>query len=103
MTTNKASKVAYVSTTTEDEIRQVCGSLADLLVNKNRKYGDSALKPKQIFSKADPIEQINVRIDDKLSRIESNQSDDEEDAEWDLLGYLVLKRIARMRKARAVK
>lgn len=72
-----------------------CGALADMLVEKNRKYGDSALQPLRLFSQADAVEQLRVRIDDKLSRIRSSQADDSEDAELDLLGYLVLLRIAR--------
>jgi hypothetical protein len=48
----------------------------------------------RIFSSAGPVEQINVRIDDKLSRLRSAQDDDIEDAELDLLGYLILKRVA---------
>ena len=74
-----------------------CGALADLLIEKNRKYGNSALEPLRLFSRADAVEQLRVRIDDKLSRIRSSQADDTEDAELDLLGYLVLLRIARKR------
>lgn len=74
-----------------------CGDIADLLVAKNRQYGNSALEPVRMFSRADAVEQLLVRIDDKLSRIRSAQADDTEDAELDLLGYLVLLRIARKR------
>lgn len=81
--------------TTEDLILETCTEIANLLCEKNRKYGNSALVPLRIFSKADHMEQINVRIDDKLSRIDAAQDDDTEDAELDLLGYLVLKRVAR--------
>lgn len=66
-----------------------------MLLQKNRKYGNSAIDPVRVFSKADAIEQINVRIDDKLSRIQAAQSDEDEDVEKDLIGYLVLKRVAR--------
>lgn len=66
-----------------------------VLLEKNRKYGNSALEPKRIFSKHSAIEQINVRIDDKLSRIANQQTDDDEDAEFDLLGYLLLKMVAK--------
>ena len=82
---------------TAREIVAECGALADLLVAKNRQYGDSALQPLRLFSRADAVEQLRVRIDDKLSRIRSAQADDTEDAELDLLGYLVLLRIARRR------
>lgn len=78
-----------------DLIRDICLDVQDLLIEKNRKYGNSALNPLRIFSRADPIEAINVRIDDKLSRIKNRQTDDDEDPELDLIGYLVLKQVAR--------
>jgi hypothetical protein len=72
-----------------------CENIKQMLLEKNRKYGNSAIVPMRIFSKANNIEQINVRIDDKLSRIASAQMDDTEDAELDLIGYLILKRVAK--------
>lgn len=66
-----------------------------MLIEKNRKYGDSALNPVRIFSKASNIEQLHTRIDDKLSRIKNAQDDEDEDVIADLIGYLVLLTIAR--------
>ena len=83
--------------TTAEAIIEECNAIKGMLLDKNRKYGDSALSPVRVFSRADTIEQINVRIDDKLSRIKSGQADDDEDAEKDLIGYLILKRVARKR------
>lgn len=77
----------------EDELKEQLDFIFQLLSAKNRKYGNAALEPKRIFSKASAIEQINVRIDDKLSRIQNQQEDEDEDAELDLMGYLLLKRI----------
>ena len=74
-------------------IKGVCDQLCEMLLAKNKAYGNSALDPVRIFSKADSLEQINVRIDDKLSRI-SRGSNSGEDPEWDIMGYLVLKRVA---------
>ena len=88
-------------TDTQTMISVICDEIKTILLSKNRKYGDSAINPKRIFSKADPIEQINVRIDDKLSRIKSRQADDDEDPEFDLLGYLVLKMVAKRLRAEA--
>ena len=82
-------------TDTQKKISEICDEVKNILLEKNRKYGDSALNPKRVFSKASPIEQINVRIDDKISRIMSAQDDDTEDAELDLIGYLILKRVAK--------
>ncbi len=77
-------------------IQEECDALCDMLLEKNRAYGNSALDPVRVFSKADPIEQLKVRIDDKLSRL-ARGSAAGEDVELDLMGYLVLLRVARRR------
>lgn len=77
-------------TDTQMQIIEVLNELEELLINKNRKYGDSALNPVRTFSNASPGEQLKVRIDDKLSRINSGQLDDTEDVLIDLIGYMVL-------------
>ena len=87
------SEDAWTCDNVQKEIRKVCDDIAELLITKNRKYGNSALQPSRIFSKASPIEQINVRIDDKLSRIKNQQEDEDEDVEKDLVGYIVLKMV----------
>lgn len=74
-------------------IAQTCDEIKAMLLEKNRAYGDSALNPLRVFSKADPVEQIKVRIDDKLSRIVRG-SNAGEDVILDLIGYLILLRIA---------
>ena len=81
-------------TDTQKEIVIVCDQIKDLLLEKNRKYGDSAINPIRIFSKANNIEQIKVRIDDKLNRLKNIQLDENEDTITDLIGYLVLYKIA---------
>ncbi len=75
-------------------MRQKCDGIKNLLLEKNRKYGNSALEPARIFSKASSIEQILVRIDDKLNRIRNRQNDEDEDVYFDLAGYLVLLLVA---------
>ena len=55
---------------TQTHISMICDQIKELLLEKNSKYGDSALNPARIFSKADATEQILVRIDDKLNRIQ---------------------------------
>lgn len=75
-------------------ISEVCDEIKELLLAKNKAYGNSALDPVRIFSKASAIEQINVRIDDKLSRLVRGHAVGE-DVEFDLIGYLVLKRVWR--------
>lgn len=84
--------------TTNDAQRNiidVCSEICKLLLEKNKKYGNSALMPRRIFSKSGMLEQLNVRIDDKLSRIANRQDDEDEDVELDLIGYLILKRVAK--------
>ena len=76
-------------------IAEECDRIKSLLLEKNRKYGNAALNPIKIFSTSGPEEQINVRLDDKLNRIRNRQNDEDEDVEWDLLGYLILKRVAK--------
>jgi hypothetical protein len=48
------------------------------------------------------MEQIRVRIDDKLSRLRNQQADEDEDVIDDLIGYLVLLKVAQMQRRRAV-
>lgn len=85
--------------TTAQCIDEKCLALAELLKKKNRAYGDSALNPKRIFSKASALEQIYVRLDDKLSRqMDGNATDfPDEDLVMDILGYLILLQIAKDR------
>lgn len=84
----------------QHDIATVCNQVRDLLLEKNRKYGDSALQPVRIFSKSSTQEQIKVRLDDKLSRLRSAQSDEDEDVILDLIGYLMLLRVAQMQQRR---
>lgn len=85
-------------TEVQQHIITVCAEVADLLITKNRKYGNSALEPVRLFSKADPVEAIKVRIDDKLSRLRNEQDDEDEDVVQDLMGYLVLLQVAKRMK-----
>ena len=84
--------------TTQNSIKWTCNEIRDLLVSKNQAYGDSAIEPDNIFSKLDNAQAICARIDDKLSRIKNNGLDDAtEDTLDDLIGYLILLKIARER------
>ena len=82
------------------DIAIVCDQIKEMLLEKNKRYGDSALNPVRIFSKANLIESLLVRMDDKLSRIRTMDPDDAEDAYSDLLGYLVLHRVAQLQQRR---
>ena len=76
-------------------ILNTCTNMAQMLIQKNIAYGDSALDPVRIFSKADPVEQLRVRIDDKLSRLMKGTDYIGDNDIDDLIGYLVLLKIAK--------
>ena len=78
---------------TQIEIEKTCEEIKQLLLEKNRKYGDSTLNPVRIFAKSDATEQLKVRIDDKLNRLKNLQEDETEDTITDLIGYLILLKI----------
>ena len=79
---------------TEYLIKQIGQEVIDLLLEKNKAYGDTANDPPQIFSKLSAKEGILARIDDKLSRIKQvGINDQTEDTMLDLIGYLILYRV----------
>jgi hypothetical protein len=68
--------------------------IRELLINKNIKYGNSALEPLGVFSQLSAKEGLLIRIDDKLKRIKNGSLEkDDEDVINDLIGYLVLLKI----------
>lgn len=74
------------------EILKACLDITEMLLGKNVAYGNSALNPIRIFSDADDMEQLNVRIDDKLNRIKNKKIYAGDNDEDDLIGYLLLKK-----------
>jgi len=84
---------------TQNDIVRVCTSIGLMLQEKNVAYGDSALDPVRIFSKSNAIEQLLVRIDDKLSRFARGKEYPGDNDIDDLIGYLVLLKIAKERNA----
>ena len=88
---------AVPATTASDFAAKVCSELdaiGTMLIAKNAAYGNSALAPVRVFSRASTEEQLLVRIDDKLSRLARGAAAGE-DVVRDLVGYLVLLLIAR--------
>ena len=76
------------------QVSNILIEIKDLLISKNKKYGNSALEPLGVFSKLSAKEGLLVRIDDKLKRIKNGSLDrDDEDVINDLIGYLVLLKI----------
>ena len=79
----------------EEQIRAVGQEVIDLLVEKNKAYGNSALEPANIFANGSAVENLCSRIDDKLMRIKNKGiNDSTEDTIKDLIGYLILLKIA---------
>ena len=87
----------------KQDLDEVLNSIGELLRQKNAQYGNAALEPKRIFSKASPKEQLLVRIDDKLSRIANQQftESDNSDTIVDLIGYLVMYKIQELREKKS--
>lgn len=78
----------------EKSVRSICSEIADMLVKKNKSYGNSALEPINCFYKGDSSTSIRVRIDDKLSRIMRGNEFQGDDTIKDLIGYLVLLKVS---------
>lgn len=85
MNQNQKKRAAKVA------IERFCEELKEMLLSKNEAYGNSAYEPVRCFSKADPLEGINIRMDDKISRLLRGDNAGE-DPELDLAGYIVLKK-----------
>jgi hypothetical protein len=61
-----------------------------MVIEKGKSYGDSIGSPVRIFSKAGAKDGLQVRIDDKLSRIAKGSEFQGDDTLKDLVGYLAL-------------
>ena len=70
----------------QKDFKTITDGIADLLKYKNKKYGNSALNPLNIFNGKSKVGQ---RADDKLSRIQNSDKLAKNDI-VDLIGYLVL-------------
>jgi hypothetical protein len=77
------------------QVQLVLDSIEKMLIEKNHKYGNSALEPLGVFSQLSAKEGLLIRIDDKLKRIKNGSLEkDDEDVVNDLIGYLVLLKIS---------
>tara|TARA_Y100000015_G_scaffold37035_1_gene38684 strand:- start:602 stop:949 length:348 start_codon:yes stop_codon:yes gene_type:complete len=73
----------------QEEIRKKCDEIRDLLIEKNKSYGNSVFDKGVLFN-VDPMYAIQARINDKLNRIKSKETYMSENDLMDLTGYLVL-------------
>ena len=76
-------------------IMKECVDIGNMLKEKNKAYGNSVFEPINIFAKNDWENQVNVRIDDKLSRIARGSEYPSDDTILDLIGYLILLRVGK--------
>ena len=75
----------------QEKIKEITNAMQDLLLYKNQKYGDSALKPNNVFFKGDATNSILIRLDDKIGRIKSNTEETPRTNDVaDIIGYCVL-------------
>ena len=73
----------------QEEIRKKCDKIRDLLIEKNKSYGNSVFDKGVLFN-VDPMYAIQARINDKLNRIKSKETYMSENDLMDLTGYLIL-------------
>jgi len=74
--------------TFEENTESILSSIKSVLLEKNKRYGNAALDPLQIFSKHEETG-IGQRLDDKLARIKNSDVLRKNDV-FDLLGYIIL-------------
>ena len=75
--------------TTAARIVAKCAELTQFLLAKNASYGDSALNPIRVFSRATARQGLATRLDDKISRIKNAPGAFGDNDAKDLAGYLV--------------
>lgn len=73
----------------DEELEVILEDLKYLLTEKNRRYGNNALNPIQVFSNLSSEEGIRIRLDDKIRRIKASTEIRKNDVA-DLIGYLIL-------------
>jgi hypothetical protein len=80
-----------MQTDTQKKISEISDAMKDLLLYKNKKYGDSAINPKKIFYKGDSTNSILIRLDDKIGRVMSNPDEKPRTNDVaDIIGYCTL-------------
>ena len=93
-------KMGYVAedfedTPTQQKIKDILSGMTDLLLYKNKKYGDSAINPKKIFYKGDSTNSILIHLDDKIGRVMSNtEGKPRVNDVADIIGYCTLLRVS---------
>ena len=73
----------------EKDLDNILNSISKFLKEKNKRYGNSALEPSNMFFKGNSEEGLRIRIDDKLKRIKNSDVLRKNDI-VDLIGYLII-------------
>lgn len=74
---------------TQQDIILLFDNFKEFLLEKNKRYGDSAINPIRVFSNESAEEQIRARLDDKLRRIKNSDELRKNDT-CDIFGYVAL-------------
>lgn len=91
--------MSYDAEAFQKQVQSVLKDLEDLLIVKNRSYGNSFAEPVNIFAKGLPKDAlIRIRLDDKLSRITNGTDELNEDTVQDIMGYFVLWEVLKRRE-----
>jgi hypothetical protein len=78
----------------QDKIKQKCDEIRDLLLEKNKSYGNSVFD-KGVLFEVEPMYAIQARINDKINRIKSKSNYLSENDLMDLTGYFILLQVLR--------
>ena len=81
-----------------EAIKNECEELKELLLEKNESYGNSVFEPCEM-SGLSVKQRLLVRIGDKIKRLKAGHEYPTDDTTKDLIGYLILLRIADKREA----
>ena len=81
--------MSHKDVTKTERIRGIAEDICDMLEEKNISYGDNIADPVNIFNDLPPEVALEVRIDDKISRIARGDDYGNEDTLKDLVGYLL--------------
>lgn len=82
--------------TLKEKKKKIAEGILNVLSEKNRRYGNAALEPINIFYKGESTNSILIRLDDKMQRIINSMRGTigevsfRKNDMFDLLGYLVL-------------
>ena len=77
---------------TQEKISIICDNLKEMLLEKNKNYGDSCFQPINVFFKKedfDSTDSIALRLDEKLLRLKNSAELRKNDLA-DIFGYCAL-------------